>query len=386
MRRLVLLAISLGSLGLFPAAVLGLSLTGCDEKSAAPSAARADAGAADKYATADTKLTRALQAAGSASGAGDNGPPPEGIFAPGNADRRHPKGKPTTIELTTDGAEPRVTLAGSATPDAVRAAGYGPAALRLGEQRGRMARPTVDFSFLVGPAKKDEGGADWLVAEVKKALPAPAGQQLGPLPAGMDKEIGSLAGSQLRLKLPGGTCNGCVADVNAQLGKGSQAELDVLAQSAAETLAMVTVPLPDKPVGVGAQWIAESRMPLEGLDVVAYRAFRVKSITDNRVHLTVELKAYAADKNPTVQGIPKDATFAQFDADLQGELEMVRGECLARVADLQERVTMLFQAPGPAPAEGTPQGQPQVGVMQLQIQIQATLARGEDLRAASSKP
>jgi hypothetical protein len=383
MKRLALFAMSLGLLG--PVALPALlGLSGCDEKSSAPAAAQPDASAgADKYVTADSKLTRALQAAESASGASDNGPPPDGIFAPGVADHRHPKGKPTTIEVTSDGNEPRVTLAGSAAPDAVRAADYGPAALRLGEQRGRMARPTVDFGFTIGPAKKDDGGADWLVAEVKKATPAPTSAQMGPLPPGMDKEIGSLAGTQLRLKL---TTNGCVGDVSTQLGKSSQAELDVLAQSAAETLAMVTVPLPDKPVGVGAQWIAESRMPFEGLDVIAYRAFRVKSITDNRVHLTVELKAYATDKNAIVQGIPKEAKFSQFDADFQGEMEMVRGESLARVADLQERVVMIFQAPGAQPTADGTQGQPQVGVLPLQIQIQATLARGEDLRAASSKP
>jgi hypothetical protein len=382
MKRLVLIAMSLG---VFVPAALA-ALPGCDEKTTSPAAARPDASAgADKYATADSKLTRALQAAESAS-AGDNGPPPEGIFAAGAADHRHPKGKPTTIELASDGTEPRVTLAGSAAPEAIRAADYGPAALRIGEQRGRMARPTVDFSFLVGPAKKDDGGADWLVAEVKKAVPAPSGQQLGPLPSGMDREIASLIGSQLRLKV---TTDGRVSDLSVLLGKASQPELDVLAQSAAEMLSMVTIPLPDKPVGVGAQWIAESRMPFEGLDVVAYRAFRVKSIADSRVHLTVDLKAYAADKDANVPGIPKEATFAQFDADCQGEMEMVRGESLARVADLQGRVVMIFQAPGSPPPEGTPGQQPQapqMGVIPLQIQLQATLARGEDLRAASSKP
>jgi hypothetical protein len=380
MKRLVLLGMSFGML----APVAFAALAGCDDKKASTSTVLPEAGA-DKYITADSKLTRALQAAESASAGSESGPPPDGIFAPGIADRRHPKGKPTTIELTSTGDEPRVALAGTAAPDAVRAGDYGPAALRLGEQRGRTARPTVDFSFLIGPAKKDDGGPDWLVADVKKAVPAPQAQQLGQLPPGMDKIIGSLAGTQLRLKL---TTDGAVSDVGEQLGKSAQSDLDVLAESAAETLATMTIPLPDKPVGVGAQWIAESRMPFEGLDVVAYRAFRIKSITDNRVHLTVDLKAYAADKNATVQGIPKEATFAQFEAESQGEMEMVRGESLARVADVQERVVMIFQAPGAPPADpapGQPQ-QPQMGVIPLQIQVQATLARGEDLRAASAKP
>ncbi|MGH7439263.1 MAG: hypothetical protein ACRENE_26555 [Polyangiaceae bacterium] len=356
------------------------ALSACDDKSSAPAAvSRSDAGT-DKYVTADTKLTHALQAAESASGGTDNGPPPEGIFAEGMANRRHPKGKATTFEVASDGAEPRVVLAPAAGGDA-RPGDYGPAGLRLGEQRGRSARPTVDFTFVLGPAKKDDGGADWLVASIKKAVPAPAAQQLGALPPGMDKEIGSLAGTDLRLQL---TSDGRVGDVGLQLGKAAQPELQLLAQSAAETLAIMTIPLPARPLGVGAQWIAESRMPYEGLDVVAYRAFRVKSITDSRVHLMIDMKAYAADKHADVNGIPKEAVFAQFDAELQGEMEMVRGESLARTADLQERLTMIFQAPG-APPPDTQGGMPQMGMIPLQLQVQATLVRGEDLRAASAK-
>ncbi len=149
----------------------------------------------------------------------------------------------------------------------------------------------------------------------------------------------------------------------------------------------VTVPLPDRPVGVGAQWIAETRMPYAGLDVIAYRAFRVKSITENRVHLSLDVKAYAASKDAEVAGIPKGATFEQFDAQAQGELEIVRGESLARKSDVQQRVSSCSsRPPGAPPSEGTggQPGQPQVGVIPLQIQTQATFARGEDLRAAAS--
>jgi hypothetical protein len=85
--------------------------------------------------------------------------------------------------------------------------------------------------------------------------------------------------------------------------------------------------------------------------------------------------------------VPKDAIFAQFDADVQGEMEMVRGESLARTADYQERLMMLFQAPGAPPPEAQGQGgPPQMGVLPLQIQAQATLVRGDDLRGASAKP
>jgi hypothetical protein len=375
--------LAVGAAGFAVPALYLATLSGCDEKSSAPAAvSRTDAGT-DKYVTADTKLAHALQAAESASGAGDNGPPPDGIFAQGIADRRHPKGKPTTFEIASEGAEPRVALGPAAGADA-RPGDYGPAGLRIAEHQMRTAQPTVDLTLLMGPAKKDDGGADWLVGTIKKIVPAPAAQQLGALPPGMDKEIATLAGTDLRVQLSN---DGRLGDIGLQLGKTATAGLEPLAQSAVEMIALMTVPLPSKPLGVGAQWIAESRLPFQGLDVIAYRAFRVKSITDSRVHLTVDMKAYAADKHVDVPGVPKDAIFAQFDADVQGEMEMVRGESLARTADYQERLMMLFQAPGAPPPEAQGQGgPPQMGVLPLQIQAQATLVRGDDLRGASAKP
>ena len=81
---------------------------GCDDKKNTESrASRPTRGAStDKYATADPKLEKALQAAAASASANENGPPPDGIFAPGAADRRHPKGAPTTVDMVGDGDEP----------------------------------------------------------------------------------------------------------------------------------------------------------------------------------------------------------------------------------------------------------------------------------------
>jgi hypothetical protein len=178
-----------------------------------------------------------------------------------------------------------------------------------------------------------------------------------------------------------------VSDIQVQLGKTTRPDLEPFAESAAQNLALATVPLPEKPVGVGAQWIAESRMMLDGVDVIAYRAFRVKSITDNRVHLSVDIKSYVTSKDATLQGLPKGANLMQFEGEAQSEMEIVRGEAVARVADIQRRMVMVFQAPGASPPEGMQDqrkgDQPPMGVIPVQLQSQATLARGEDLRAAS---
>ena len=265
------------------AATLGVA---CEEKRPSSTKPLADAGAsAGKYATEDPKLAKAIQAAASAAPASDDGPPPTGVFAPGVADKRHPKGVPTKVDLVSEGDAPRVSLA-VGPADAARTSSYGPAGLEIGTQMGpRMALPTIDLTMVLGPAKKDDGGTDWLVADVKKAQPAR--EQFGELPPGTDKEIASLGGTQLRVKMD---ANGSESEEGLVLSRNARPELERLAATAAEAIVLASIPLPAKPVGVGAQWIAETRMPLGGLDVIAYRAFRVKSITDNRLHLTVEVK------------------------------------------------------------------------------------------------
>jgi hypothetical protein len=375
------------------AALFGVA---CEEKHSSSPSKVTDAGATtSKYVTADPKIEKALQAAASATPPRQHGTPPvNGIFPPGAADEEHPKGVPTKIDLISAGDEPRILLTG-ASADAVRMSSYGPAGLELGMQMGpRVALPVIDLSMMFGPAKKDDGGTDWLVAEIGHAITAK--QQLGELPPGTDKEIATLAGTLIRIKVPS---DGLESEAALRLSKTAHPELERLVQNAVESLVLATIPLPTKPVGVGAQWIAETRMPMSGLDVVAYRAYRVKSVTGDRLHLSLEVKGYAASRDPQFPGVPKGATLVQVNAEAQGEMEFVRGEVLARKSDVQQRLMMVFQAPGAATAPGAdpppeqpdPAGdqarQPPPGsTMTAQIQSQATLVRGEDLRAAMTRP
>jgi hypothetical protein len=348
---------------------------GCEDKKPVSEAPRSDAGAGtDKYATADPKLTNALAAA-SASAPSGNGPPAQGIFAEGAADKRHPAGAPTSVDIISEGAEPRVSLlASSADAGDPRAASVGRALLEIMTQTGPRNGLALDFGLWFGPAKKDEGGVDWLVADVKKAVPAE--RQMGQLAAGTDREIASLEGTSVRIKL---TSDGRESDVEVRPGKGMHAELDQFAKNAAEALVLATVPLPNTPVGAGAQWIAETRMPLYGLDVIAYRAYRVKEIDGDRVHLTLNVKAYATGANVKLAGVPPGAVLEQYEAQSQGELELVRGEALPRKYDLQQRAVLMLRAPGAA-SEKPPPGQPPGNLLTAQLQSQATLVRGDDLR------
>jgi hypothetical protein len=367
MIRLPVLALAVG------AAVAGLA---CDQKKPSTDAPRPDA-SAEKYATADPKLEKALHAVSSAA-ATEDGPPTTGVFAAGVADKRHSRGAPTKVDIVAEGSDPRVSLASAGGAADAAHAGYGTAALQVVQQRGRTG-VAVDYGLLLGPAKKDDGGADWLVADVKRATPATA---LGPVPPGLDKDIATIEGTQLRVQL---TPEGMESELQSRPGKAAKADLDWIPQGAAEALVLSTVPLPAKPVGVGAQWIAETRMPLWGVDVIAYRAFRVERIEGERVHLTVDVKAYATAKDVQIAGVPKGATLEQFEGACQGEVDIVRGESVARKAKIQQGVVLVLLAPGSA-QQPTQPGQPPAGMIPLKFQGQSMFARGEDLRAAAKQP
>jgi hypothetical protein len=242
----------------------------------------------------------------------------------------------------------------------------------------RSALPTVDFGLTIAPAKKDEGGDGWLVATVRHA--APAKEQFGQLPPGIDKAIAALQGTQIRMPFgPAATAT----DVQTVLPKGAPSELERIALNAAEALVFDSVPYPPKPVGVGGQWIAETRMAWAGVDVIAYRAFRVKKIDGTRAELSIEVKGYSTEKEPSLPGLPKGATLEEFDAEAQGELDVAAGEGLARRGSLQQRMAMLFQTPGaPGQDEARP-GEPPQNMGSFQSQAVATFARGDEVRAAA---
>src|SRR5687767_10520018 len=103
LRRVLLAALACG--------LLAVS-AGCDEPKKVALDAGADAATPN---TMDPKLQAAVAAAASGSGpvagpAASGGPPPTGVFAPGEADKAHPRGVPAKIEVFSDGADPKVAL------------------------------------------------------------------------------------------------------------------------------------------------------------------------------------------------------------------------------------------------------------------------------------
>jgi hypothetical protein len=334
----------------------------------------------DKYATADPKLARALQAVASSSAVSDRGPPPEGVFEPGVADQRHPRSELAKVDLVSAGSEPRGFLRNASDSDAAgldAAKSYGPGFVQVMLQRGRNAFPSVDLGLSLGPAKRDDGGSDWLVAEVKRTQLSKS--QPGQLPPGIEKEMATLTGTTARVRV---TSDGRSGEVQSELAKNSLADLQPIAILLAETLGLSAVAVPPQAVGVDAQWIAEVRTSLAGIDVLEYRAYRLKGVDGDRVHLTMEIRAYVASRDVMFPGSPKDSVVEQFEAEGQGDLELVRGEVLARQASFSERALVFFRLAGEANPRGG-QGAASAGVLPVELRSQLVFARGEDIRAVT---
>jgi hypothetical protein len=369
------------SRSLILALVVGSSFVAACEQKPSNESTKSDAGSRDdKYVTADSKLTKALQAAASAAPAADNGPPLAGVFAAGVADQRHARGLPSKIEWLGDGVEPRVSVGNEAGPGSL-ASVFGPALIEVSLQTGpRTALPTVDLVALLGGLKGTDGSVTGITADVKQALPAK--DQIGQLSPEAEREIAAIAGTEVQMSV---TPDGRESDAVFRLGKNTPPDLDRFGELAAQALVLATVPVPPKPVGVGAQWIAETRMAWSGIDVLAYRAFRVKSIDGNRLTVALDVKAYATDPATTLPGVPKGASLEQFDAQAQGEIEVVRGEPIARKLDVDQRMVLVFRAPSSEPGQGSAGTTPEGSAMTAQLGGQIRWVRGDDLRVAAGR-
>ncbi len=115
--------------------------------------------------------------------ASDKGPPPEGIFAPGVADQRHPKGRPTGFGSSATGPSRGSRSAGAPRPTRCAPASYGPAALRLGEQRAAWpCRRSTSPSRSGRPRRTTAAPTGWWRTSRRPARADE--QQIGPCPPG----------------------------------------------------------------------------------------------------------------------------------------------------------------------------------------------------------
>src|SRR5262249_24090407 len=159
--------------------------------------------------------------------------------------------------------------------------------LRMGQNR----LPPVDFALAIKPEKKaKDAPADAptkIAATVTAAtLPSTAG-----IPKELIDEIGKLKGTVIRWDL---TAAGAASSFAVELPKGAGEDVGLVIDSLIDTMSMMMVPLPAKPVGKDAYWIVADRAKSAvGLELLRYRVFKVLKIEGDAVTLSIDIRQYS---------------------------------------------------------------------------------------------
>lgn len=330
------------------AALVPLAVLGCEEKK--PTTTK-PAASADNGPTVDPKLAKAMASAAAKPAKSTDGPPESGVFPPGAADKVMPKGT-LKIELAQEGEEPRVTLKPMPWKGALTA--------RVSIRIGRAALPNLDLGFALSVEKKKEEDKDppLLLADLKK--PELSKEQPGALPKDADKEIGKLKGGLVTFVL---AKEGAATEPKTKPSKDTGAEVAMFLDAGADALFLANVPVPAKPVGVGAAWIAGSRQVLGGTEVVAYRLYKVKKIEGDKITITLESHQYSVGGELLFPGAPKGPP-QQYQGAAAAEIVLNVKDGTIDVVELQEQAVAAYGA-DPQNAKA------------LQIQIGAKVFREE---------
>lgn len=331
----------------------------------------ADAGA-NKMEALDPDLAQAVAAASvgatgrAAPQAGvEGGPPADGVFAPGAADKEMPRGGLPKLTLGGEGSAPRLQLGPSKS--AGKLSGTIQIALQTDPRQGAIP---VLLNVTIEP-KKAEGAADGapvsqpVVARITGAkIDAPS------VPKDIDEKLSKLKGSKVEYSiLPSGSGAGFRFDAN----KAAPEEFRDVVRSLSDALALLTMPYPDKPLGAGGYFMITTREDFLGLDLVTYRLVKVKQVEGQVATLEVSTKRYSAGRTFDFPGLPPelDKTLSQFQSTSDGSVQLTAGALLPSQGEVSSVLAAEIGAVvAPAAAPG---GKPQHAVLQFQTRTQLDL-------------
>lgn len=307
------LALSTGLL-----AALGLAGCGDDKKK---ETADADAGAqGPQKPVLDRKLAAAVKAAESAqaaspSKAGSDGPPENGFFGPGLADKAFPPGAPPKIEVIAEGSEPRLRLVPAPADEQKEKANV---IVRL--QGGAIP---CEYSLALKIDKpKDEKKDD----KDKKADAPKVWRVVGKvtavdLPSQISRDaadkLGKLKGSEIRYTIGSG---GGVSDLGYTLAKEADPGLgEAVVKGLMDTISLSMPPLPPKPIGAGGYWMVTDRASAFGVEVVRYRVYKVEKIAGDLASLSVDVRQYATKEEAELGG--QKMNLLRFESQGKGKTD-----------------------------------------------------------------
>jgi hypothetical protein len=315
---------------------LALSLAACQKNEASQEGEstkkeKKGESAQEKVGAIDPDLAEAVAAASVEAPAGkgappkqaEGGPPADGVFAPGAADKELARGALPKITLGSEGADPKQQLGVSKTPSKLN--GTIQIALQSDPRQGAIP---VLLSLAIEPKKaepaKDDKAAVSLPVSVRitgAKIDAPG------VPKDLDEQLAKLKGAKVEYSiLPSGAGAGFRFDVP----KGAPEDFKDVVRSLSDALALLTIPYPDKPLGAGGFFMVTSRDDLLGLDLVTYRMIKVKEVAPGHVTLDVNTKRYAASRSFDFPGLPPeiDKNLVEFQASSEGTLQYSPGALL----------------------------------------------------------
>ncbi len=351
-------------------ALVGCLLLAACNKEEQKDKAEADAGAdaGPDLAQLDPELAQAMAKAKvgepAASAVNEAGPPPRGIFPPGRADKEMKKGSPPKIDIGSDGADPKISLSPARPEPGSKISGKIQINLQQGQQGGGLP---IEFGLTLESQKPKEAEAP--AGSVKMSAKV-TGASIPIAGAGKEAEglIGKMKGTRVDYLVDS---NGVGSAYKVEPPKGAPPELGVWLESLADTLALVTLPVPQKPLGVGAYWMVTTREGVLGLDLITYRMVKIEGIQDGVAAVSVNAKRYAASAALDLPGLPPGAPkeMSEFQSIAEGRLELKAGRGFPLGGDASNALAIGLGA-----AQGPGQRGQQQGVV---IQTRATLEFGK---------
>jgi hypothetical protein len=309
-----------------------LAAFGCqkNEPKAESTQEKSDAGPS-KVEAIDPNLAEAVAAASvdnpgarGAPGQVEGGPPADGVFAVGAADKEIARGALPKLTLGSEGADPKQQLGPSKS--AGKLSGTIQVALQADPRQGAIP---VLLTLTIEPKKAEapKEGDKLPVSQTVSVHVTGAKIDAPNVPKDLNDQLSKLKGSKVEYSiLPSGAGAGFRFDVP----KGAPEEFKDVVRSLSDALAMLSIPYPDKPIGAGGYFMVTSRDDLMGLDLVTYRMIKVKEVTATGVTLDVNTKRYSASRAFDFPGLPPDIdkNLTDFQASSEGTVQYPTGALL----------------------------------------------------------
>ncbi|MFO0613880.1 MAG: hypothetical protein U0414_14915 [Polyangiaceae bacterium] len=373
---------------------LGSAVAGaCSDKAAdgaLASASGSGSASADAMANFGGKIGKALRAPPSAISSASSQlggePPPQGIFAPGDADKIVRRGAPQ-VTVFDEGASPKVNLSSYVLAGEWKI----PLALQVSMGQRSIGVPALGMILHMRPLNPGEeepreappepppaasSSASAKPSSAPKAPKAPASASPSARPAaGAPKPAGSAsaapsgsaameippgpppvvpsseqsvrmlvtisdakvqadaaavtpAQAELAAGLNGSSIVFTVSSIGptafrSVLGPGADQRLHLVLSAIEEILSTDYVPAPNKPIGTGGYFMVLDRVSSMGMDVVRYRVFKVVKVTGDVATLMIDDRQYAANaKIDGPPGAPDQGELAGYAAVAKGVSEL----------------------------------------------------------------